>query len=43
MITLLSFLDVLKGLAALLSILLSAHKLYRWFRRKFRQKKKPTA
>ena len=34
-------LDILKGVAAALSILLSVRKLYRWIRRKLNKRKPP--
>ncbi|VTR24372.1 Uncharacterised protein [Actinobacillus pleuropneumoniae] len=42
MIALVELLDILKGIAAILSIVLSIRKLYRWIRRKL-NKRKPTA
>ncbi|MGG3284471.1 hypothetical protein [Paenibacillus solani] len=42
MIALVELVDVLKGVAAALSILLSVRKLFRWIRRKL-NKRKPTA
>lgn len=41
MIALVELLDILKGIAATLSIVLSVRKLYRWMRRKL-SKQKPT-
>jgi hypothetical protein len=39
MIALIGLLDVLKGITAIQSIVLSVRKLYRWFRRKPNKKK----
>ncbi|EGG31247.1 MULTISPECIES: hypothetical protein [Paenibacillus] len=41
MIALVELLDILKGIATILSIVLSVRKLYRWIRRKL-NKRKPT-
>lgn len=41
-LVLIEFVDVLKGVAASLSIALSGRKLYRIIRRKFKDKKEPT-
>lgn len=43
MIKLVALLDVIRWIAAILSIVLSGRKLYRWLRKKFRSKRKPTS
>ncbi|MHA7584640.1 hypothetical protein ACX12E_30275 [Paenibacillus vandeheii] len=43
MVKLVALLDVIRWVAAILSLLLSIRKLYRWLRKKFRSKRKPTS
>ncbi|MDN4078853.1 hypothetical protein ACT3XG_24410 [Paenibacillus polymyxa] len=43
MVNLVSCYDVLRWMVTLLSLVFSIRKLYRWLRRKFRNKRKPTA
>ncbi|WP_167346975.1 hypothetical protein [Paenibacillus jamilae] len=43
MVNLVSCYDVLRWMVTLLSLVFSVRKLYRWLRRKFRNKRKPTA
>ncbi|MFX3650794.1 MAG: hypothetical protein ACE3K2_23990 [Paenibacillus sp.] len=43
MVKLVTLLDVIRWIAAILSIVLSGRKLYRWLRKKFRNKRKPTS
>lgn len=38
-----AYLEIIRLIAGLLTIFFSGHKLYRWIRRKFRGKRKPTA
>ncbi|WP_282435682.1 hypothetical protein [Paenibacillus sp. SZ31] len=43
MVKLVALLDVIRWIAAILSLVLSIRKLYRWLRKKFRNKRKPTS
>ncbi|MGO4532959.1 hypothetical protein AB4Z30_28075 [Paenibacillus sp. 2TAF8] len=43
MVKLVAWLDVIRWVAAILSIVLSGRKLYRWLRKKLRNKRKPTS
>ncbi|WP_276539767.1 hypothetical protein [Paenibacillus polysaccharolyticus] len=43
MVKLVVLLDVIRWIAAILSIVLSGRRLYRWLRKKLRNKQKPTS
>ncbi|GMX66255.1 hypothetical protein Elgi_55270 [Paenibacillus elgii] len=43
MVILVAFYDVLRWIVTVLSLVFGIRKLYRWTRRKFRNKRKPTA
>ncbi|MFB0846571.1 hypothetical protein [Paenibacillus oleatilyticus] len=43
MVILVAFYDVLRWIVTVLSLAFGIRKLYRWMRRKFRNKRKPTA
>ncbi|WP_301292752.1 hypothetical protein [Paenibacillus tyrfis] len=42
MVNLVAFYDVLRWIVTVLSLVFGIRKLYRWTRRKFRNKRKPT-
>ncbi|WP_256863808.1 MULTISPECIES: hypothetical protein [unclassified Paenibacillus] len=43
MVNLVALLELIRWIAAILSLVLSIKKLYRWLRKKFRSKRKPTS
>ncbi|WP_260984872.1 hypothetical protein [Paenibacillus xylanexedens] len=43
MVKLVALLDIIRWITAILSIVLSGRKLYRWLRKKLQRKRKPTS